>query len=151
MKALVVGYGNALRGDDGVGPWVAETFAALAPPDVRVLSLHQLTPELAEALSEAEIAIFVDAHLAEPGAGVAVNRLQPATTAEPLGHQFDPARLLALSQALYAAAPQAYLVMIPAASFEMAESLSPLAQTGANAALDLIRHILSGELSRVRC
>ena len=31
---LVIGYGNTLRGDDGVGPKVAEAVAALALPGV---------------------------------------------------------------------------------------------------------------------
>jgi hydrogenase maturation protease len=150
MKALVVGYGNVLRGDDGVGPWVAATIAAMAPPDMRVRSMHQLTPELAESLAQVEIVIFVDARLAEPGAGVAVSRLQVETSAEALGHVLDPGRLLALTRALYGVVPDAYLVMIPATSFAVGDTLSPLAKGGAEAALSVIRQILTGEPVGVR-
>jgi hydrogenase maturation protease len=149
VKSLVVGYGNVLRGDDGVGPWVAEALAATAPPDVRVLTVHQLTPELAEPLAEAEIVIFVDAHRAELGSCVKVCRVNAEPTADPLGHAVDPARLLALTQALYGATPDTFLVMIPAASFEVGETLSPLAQVGADAALRMIRRMLSGEAAGV--
>ena len=150
MKSLVIGYGNVLRGDDGIGPWVAETLAATAPPDVRVLSVHQLTPELAETIALAEIVIFVDAHLAEPGADVVVSRLEAETTAESLGHVFHPAQLLAWTRALYGAVPDAYLVMIPAATFEVGEALSPLARAGGRGALGMVRRLLTGESAGVR-
>ena len=47
-SVLVIGYGNALRSDDGVGPAVASALSS----DVRafgltVLQRHQLTPDLA--------------------------------------------------------------------------------------------------------
>ena len=45
MTALVVGYGNRLRGDDGAGPSVAEALLETVPPDVHVLTVHQLTLE----------------------------------------------------------------------------------------------------------
>ena len=55
-KVFVVGYGNPLRGDDGVGQEVAQVLArqrhhlpALAGTDV--MSTHQLVPEMALDLS----------------------------------------------------------------------------------------------------
>ena len=36
---LVIGYGNTLRGDDGVGPRVAEAIEKLNLPGVRTLDL----------------------------------------------------------------------------------------------------------------
>ena len=59
--ALVIGYGNTLRGDDGIGPAVAEAVAALGLPGVRVIVAHQLTPELAADLADAQLVVFVDA------------------------------------------------------------------------------------------
>ena len=48
---LVVGYGNSLRGDDGIG-WHAARLLTDDPrlTGARVLTHHQLAPELAEAL-----------------------------------------------------------------------------------------------------
>jgi len=47
-RVLVIGYGNTLRGDDGLGQRAAEALAQRALPDgVEVLSCHQLTIELA--------------------------------------------------------------------------------------------------------
>ncbi len=60
-ELLVIGYGNPLRGDDGVGPAVSGAIAVLGLPGVRALSVHQLTPELAAEAAGARVAVFVDA------------------------------------------------------------------------------------------
>ena len=73
---LVIGYGNELRGDDGIGPRVAEAVAARNHPGVRVRIVCQLVPELAAELAEARTVIFVDA-LMDPDGG--------ATELAPLG------------------------------------------------------------------
>ena len=48
MKTLVVGYGNPLRSDDGVGPFLANEIGGLAMEDVTVKTCHQLNVELVE-------------------------------------------------------------------------------------------------------
>src|ERR1035441_10847597 len=63
---LVIGYGNTLRRDDGVGPRVADAVAALALPGVHALACPLLTPELADPVSRARVAIFVDAAVDAP-------------------------------------------------------------------------------------
>jgi len=63
-RLLILGYGNPLRGDDGVG-WhaVHRLRERSAELDADVMSCHQLTPELAEAVSRAERVIFIDARV----------------------------------------------------------------------------------------
>ena len=57
-RVLIVAYGNPLRSDDGVGWVVAEELRrSLALPEVEVLRLQQLLPEVAESLSRAETVI----------------------------------------------------------------------------------------------
>ncbi|PPT05423.1 NADH-reducing hydrogenase maturation factor [Geitlerinema sp. FC II] len=70
---LVIGYGNSLRGDDGIGRAIAEQVASWNLPHVRSLSLHQLTPELAEELSRVDRAVFIDACI--DGDSVRIERL----------------------------------------------------------------------------
>jgi hydrogenase maturation protease len=43
---LVIGYGNELRSDDGVGPRVARAVAEWRLPGVEAIAVHQLTLEL---------------------------------------------------------------------------------------------------------
>ena len=56
--ALVIGYGNTLRGDDGVGPLAADTIRGWGLEGVAAISITQLTPELAEPISAARLAVF---------------------------------------------------------------------------------------------
>ncbi len=62
QSILVMGYGNMLRSDDGVGQQVARAVAKWEIPNVDAIAVHQLTPELAERLTKTDIAIFVDAY-----------------------------------------------------------------------------------------
>lgn len=63
---LVIGYGNTLRKDDGVGPALAETVATLGLPGVEVLSCPLLTPELAAPISDAKVVLFINAAVNAP-------------------------------------------------------------------------------------
>src|SRR5262245_1795360 len=65
-SVVVIGYGNDLRGDDAVGLRAAQAVAAWDMPGVCGLAVHQLTPELAEILAGAALAIFVDARVPDP-------------------------------------------------------------------------------------
>ncbi len=79
-SVLVIGYGNTLRGDDGAGCYVAERLCALNhEPGLKVLSLHQLTPELAQPVAEAGLVIFIDASIQSPPATSPAASSAPAT------------------------------------------------------------------------
>lgn len=137
---LVIGYGNDLRSDDGVGQRVAEAVASWAIPNLRSLAVHQLTPELAELIASVQTVIFVDAYpLAQGGNKVQVCQLQVEKDSLSLGHVSDPPSLLALAQLLYHRTPSAWLVTVPAVNFELGESLSLIAQQGVAEALEQIR------------
>jgi hydrogenase maturation protease len=125
-RDLVIGIGNPLRGDDGVGWWLVEE---LGPPHQAV---HQLTPECAALLVDVERVLFVDAWCAEPLPSVPVlTELLPAdyglTAAEgsAFSHHLSPGVLLAISQHLYGRSPQAWQLLVPAAQFGHGEALSP--------------------------
>ena len=64
---LVIGYGNSLRSDDGAGCRVADIVASWDLPYVRSLTVHQLTPELAEPIAQSDLTIFVDACVSNNG------------------------------------------------------------------------------------
>ena len=68
-RVLILGCGNPLRGDDGVGWHAAERLLKRsAELDATIKSCHQLTPELAEPVSKAERVIFIDARIGQtPG------------------------------------------------------------------------------------
>lgn len=134
--ALVIGYGNTLRSDDGAGPFVARALEARVPAGTRILDAHQLTPEMAIDISVATRVVFVDAvdatretaprESAPQESGPRVSRLEPEPGADPLNpHASDPGSLLWLAKTLFGGAPEAWLVAIPGIEFGFGEDLSP--------------------------
>lgn len=144
-RCLVIGYGNTLRSDDAAGQRVAEIVAECHYPQVQALAVHQLTPELADPLSTARLAIFIDVYAPnDHTTDVQVIELTPAHSPEPtpLGHTADPRSLLALTQQVYGVAPLSWWVLVPGVNFEFGEELSPVTQQGVAVALDQIQQLL---------
>lgn len=135
---LLVGYGNECRGDDGLGPTVARLVDAMGLPEVSVLAVHQLTPELAEPLAAAGRAVFVDARAAPRHSPITVERLEAACAATVLTHSCRPADLLALCQLLYGHSPPAWLVTIAGSRFDPGDSLSRHARRRADQAAEML-------------
>jgi hydrogenase maturation protease len=130
---LIIGYGNPLRGDDGIGPRAAELLAdrdvanlPLLPEGVQVLVCHQLTIELAPQIAEADRLILIDARAAgEPGA-IEQCTLTPAMPdRSSLTHHIDARGLLAAAEMLYGHAPETVLFTMSGGSFDCGETLSP--------------------------
>jgi hydrogenase maturation protease len=143
-SVLIIGYGNDLRSDDGVGRRVAEAMSQNPSPEVRTLSVHQLTPELAEPLAAADLAIFVDAYPVETDAPVEVIELVPSGTEQMTSHGSSPQNLLAIAQQLYGRCPQAWWVWVPGVNFAVGDRLSATANWGKAEALDTILRLLEG-------
>jgi hydrogenase maturation protease len=147
---IVIGYGNPLRGDDGVGRRVAEIVSGWGLPTVRVLVVHQLTPELAEPLAAADLAIFIDASVAQPGGTTQVQPLDPAVVGAAFGHAGDPRSLLSLARIAFGRNPRAWSITIPATNIAVSEGLSPVAERGSEDALRHIARLVSREVEEER-
>lgn len=145
---LVVGYGNELRGDDAVGVRVARAVATWELPNVSVLAVPQLTPELAATLAGVEYAIFVDAGPSAAGADFGLAQLAPQAAGRLEGHIAAPDDLLSLAEALYQRSPNAWLLTIPYADLDYGADLSIAASRGMLAALRYLRDQLA-QLSRM--
>ena len=135
---LVIGYGNTLRSDDGVGPRVAEAVAALALPGVRTLTCQQLSPEHADPISQADTVIFVDAAVDAPNE-VQLRPLEPKDSTQLMAHAADPRTMLALARDVFGHTPKAWWLTIPAVTMEFSETLSPEAERGCAEAVDKIQ------------
>jgi len=126
---LVIGYGNTLRGDDGLGPRVAEAVDALHLPGVRTLVCQQLSPEHAAPISLAHSVVFVDAAVDAAGE-VQLRRLEPNDTTQLMAHAADPRTMLALSRDVFGHVPRAWWLTIPAVKLDFSEDLTPEARRG---------------------
>jgi hydrogenase maturation protease len=128
-RCLILACGNTLRGDDGIGPWLAnwaqERFADV--PCLHVISRQQWTPELAADLASAESVLFVDCSTSSEPGSVDLFDVQPASHTEGVRtHQVSAAELLGMAQELYASLPRrALLLTVGAGSTELSEEFSP--------------------------
>jgi hydrogenase maturation protease len=143
---LVVGYGNTLRGDDGIG-WRAAALLAEDPrlAGAEVLAHHQLTPELALDVARASLVVLVDARAGGGAPGsVRVRRVaarQDGMTA--WSHHLDPAALAGLASALYGAVPPVYLVSVDGAWFDDGEGLSPALEQALPRVADTVAQLVA--------
>ncbi|HEV2208022.1 MAG TPA: hydrogenase maturation protease [Verrucomicrobiae bacterium] len=138
---LLIGYGNTLRSDDGVGPKLAEAAAGLGLPGLETLVCALLTPELAEPISRADRVVFVDAAVAG-SAGVELREISPAQSSQLMAHAAEPRTMLALARDVFGHAPFAWLLTIPVENMELGETLSPLAQSGLSQGLEQVRRLV---------
>jgi hydrogenase maturation protease len=146
-KILILGYGNADRQDDGVAWHVLnglagrlgraasvspdEGFSTFKLPseeggsDRELLFVLQLTPEMAEIISEFDRVCFIDAHTGNVPGEVNLSRVEAEFQASPFTHHLTPQSCLALCAALYSKQPEAILVSVRGYEFGFDRSLSP--------------------------
>jgi hydrogenase maturation protease len=143
---LVVGYGNPLRSDDGVG-WHAAELLATDPrlTGARVLAHHQLVPELALDISRASLVVLVDAAAdGDPGA-VSVRRVQPRRTETATwSHHLDAESLAGLAKDLYGAVPPIVLVSVGAGSFPGGDRLSGALERALPEVVEVVTDVVAG-------
>lgn len=132
-RTLVIGYGNPLRGDDGVGPAVVERLQdTLDDPALLFVQAFQLTPEMAVDIAQMQRVIFIDASVALAPGRVGIARVEPGTgRSNALGHHLDPAELLALCKVLGTTVPEGWTVAVGVASMEVGTGLSPAVASAA--------------------
>lgn len=124
---LVIGIGNPLRSDDGVGVFLARESKAHCgqSQSVVVRSAHQLTPELVLELARAKRVLFIDAWLppkdTSPTGGYqpVLEPIHPDSCALAAGsglnsHHLPPQQLLAIARLLLGRVPDAAWLRVPA-------------------------------------
>jgi hydrogenase maturation protease len=129
-KCLVIGCGNTLRGDDGLGPYLAETLRGAAWPhdvDIEITILPQLDIILASKVSEVDLLLFVDARADESEDLVKIEQVEPLASPVNLNHTshtMSLSMLLRIALDWYGAAPLCYSVMPKGFDFSIGESIS---------------------------
>lgn len=145
-RALVIGYGNPLRGDDGFGWHAAHRLAQLVHHHpIHVLAVHQLTPKLAELLLNAELVIFIDAsHEGEPGTWKCEEIATQAARANSLAHHFTPTILLGYARTVFHVSPPALIITLGVESCDYCESLTPRIEAALPEVLQVVLERIPG-------
>ena len=142
MRWLVIGVGNELRRDDGLGPWLTERIAEWAIPGVATRTVQQLTPELAAAIVQYDRVLFIDADRVH--AKPTLTRVSARFGSSRLGHALGAGEVMAFAETLSDRVPPAWLALVPGADFEFGEGRSESAAKAAEAALNRIGELLRG-------
>lgn len=127
MSTLVLGLGNTLRGDDGIGVRAVEALARepWGGVEVTFLATPQLLIEHVELLHSADRVVFVDAAVDVPPAVITASDVAPLDGAAVTFHDLTPGVLLALCRSMFGRAPTATLVRIGVESTEASTELTP--------------------------
>jgi len=143
--ALVVGFGNGLRTDDGAGRDAAERLAR----DPRlggatVIGRHQLTPELAFDVSRAAFVVFVDASRGPAPGTIVIERVESGGgSASRWSHHVTPAGLVALARELYGREPVAFAVSVGAESTEVGDRLTATMERAMPGLVDAVARLVA--------
>jgi len=131
---LVFAVGNLSRGDDAVGPLLAERLDALALEGVEVLVDYQLQVEHALDLEQRERVIFIDACV-DTDAPYVERDLHPDRGLPHTSHALEPRHVLETYRRVTGREPPpATLIGVRGLRFELGEGLSPVAASGCAAA-----------------
>lgn len=150
---LILGYGNVDRQDDGVAWHVIARLAQrlgcafASSPEEEIQLSHQgldflfvlqLTPEIAESISQYRRVCFVDAHTGRVPLDIQVASVTAQYQSSPFTHHLTPSTCLAFAQSLYQSQPEAILVSIRGYEFGFSRSLSPRTNALAEQAVEQI-------------
>ena len=142
---LIVGYGNPLKSDDSLGWRAAEEIVRQLPsPEIKVMRVHQLLPEIAEEVSRAELAIFIDARSGEPAGEIGCEELtNEAGAGSTYSHELSASTIVQLAWELYGHSPRAYLLTVSGECFEDGETLSPAVQAALPKLIARVKRLIS--------
>ncbi|MBF0489340.1 MAG: hydrogenase maturation protease [Candidatus Omnitrophica bacterium] len=134
---LVMGIGNPLRSDDGVGPYIAQKIKEKAIAGVKVLVSQQLDIEVLEEAANYNKILIIDASFL--GEGLIFRKIQSTDNEQgSSSHHLTPEFFWTLAKKLYHHDLSLYLCAIRGRNFEMGEQLSPEIQLLVPKAMDEI-------------
>jgi hydrogenase maturation protease len=139
---LVIAVGNPSRGDDALGPALAERLATRALPGVECMTDFQLQVEYALDLIGRDRVVFVDACVDGEDAW-RLARVSPAHDASFSTHALSPSAVLdTYVQLTGLPTPDAHVLAIRGYRFDLGTPLSPEATANLERAFDaLVAHL----------
>ncbi|MGZ8783730.1 MAG: hydrogenase maturation protease [Gaiellaceae bacterium] len=149
-RRVVVGVGNAYRGDDAVGIAVAERLRGRVPQDVDVVECEQEPSRLLDAWHGADLALVVDACASGEPPGT-VHRFDvsgeplPARVFRSSTHAFGVGDAVELARALERLPPQVVVYGVEGGQFAAGAGLSPEVESAVEQVADEVIRELRGD------
>ncbi|HXX77183.1 MAG TPA: hydrogenase maturation protease [Ktedonobacteraceae bacterium] len=125
LQPLIIGIGNPLRSDDGLGWAVTEQLFRDCITGYDIQTVHQLTPELAQSMATAHLVVMIDASREGKPGEMSIRLLSlPAQQSSASTHFTTPEELVLLTSAVYGQCPPVILVTLVGEDFSIGERLS---------------------------
>ena len=119
----IVGIGNVIRSDDGVGAYVCKKMEEKKLGNIAVAEVHQLDISMAEELSNYDFVVLVDA--AEMEDDLFFEKLSAEAQPISFTHHINAAMLIVLTKQLYAANTIFYVGAVKGTNFDFGNIISP--------------------------
>lgn len=133
-RVLILGVGNPLRGDDGIGPAVIARLRQTELAGVTLMEVQQLQTELLELFHDFTQVVIADAAVDGP-----LFRFFPVTeetgSTSVSSHHTSPVMLRQLYRQLYGRDLSLWICSVQAESFDLGAGLSAGAQEGVRQAV----------------
>lgn len=151
-KITVIGYGNPLRGDDGVAHVVLDKLEEMLASDqsiasggVELMRRHQLDVVDAELMSESSAIIFVDAHVSEKLGDVEITEIAGMRAKSVnVTHISSPEEIATLAREIYGVEPSVFVCAVRGFDFSFGASVTePALRLAQSAAEELYRLIIT--------
>jgi hydrogenase maturation protease len=140
---LVVGVGNAARGDDGAGIVAAARLAETLPPWICVVAREGDLLALVDELPTADLVIIIDATVSGARAGT-IRRMEARDRPLPAGHKacsshaLGVGRVVEIARALGRLPSRLVVYGIEGRDFRPGEGLSPPVETAVEEVVRLV-------------
>lgn len=145
-KILIVGIGNTIRGDDGIGAFVCGAIEKLSLDGVTTMITQQLQTELVNDFLKYNYIVLVDAAVTSDT--VLFHPLKKKTAAPvSTSHAADANLLASLAQQLYQKELFIMICAVKGYNFEIGEQLSAAAKKNADAAISIICNWIKNDFS----
>jgi hydrogenase maturation protease len=133
----IVGVGNTIRADDGIGNYICNAIEQMQIPGVNTMIVQQLDAELVEDLLHFDHVLITDASM--EGKEADLYNLLPID-GPPLSssHHLNAAMLAALSEKVYGIKMSLFICAVRGHDFNIGDTISEKAKANCQQAISLI-------------
>lgn len=114
---VIIGYGNSLRGEDAFGVDTIKELQKLELKETKLISMHQLTPEMVLELLEADEIIFIDTCYDKKNNYALACSLVEQNSLN-LSHHIAPKTIIQMLNTLYDNYPNFFIYSMISSSFD---------------------------------
>ena len=134
---LILGIGNPLRGDDGIGAYVCAQLEELNTPRLSVQTTHQLHTEWIFTFQQYDAVLLIDASLSDQDVLIRPISRAPASSSN-LSHHMAASQVAALTSLIVGSATRFFECAVPGDAFGLSDQLSEKGKMHADLAVAMI-------------